>query len=215
MKGISKKQKFWAVLGAGLLIVAASGSAFAMHTAEGLNARASEVRQDKRSTPQTSPLPTPTIQPTPQPTREPHDEVEFTGIVEAIASDAWVIGGRTVAVTAATEIKPGLSVGSLAKVEAIMQADATLLAQEIQPAGNDDHDHNNGNPNDNDNGNHNDDHGNGNVNPNNDHGNDNGGKVNTHGDNGNSNHNGTVNTNDNHGTDHNGHSNDQHGGHGG
>jgi hypothetical protein len=189
MKRISKMQKIGAVLGAGLLIAAASGSTFAMHTTDDRGSRSAEVRQEQHGTPQTSPLPTPTA--------EPQAEIEFTGTVEVMASDMWVVGGRALAVTAATEIKPGLDIGVLAKVHAVTQADGSLWAREIEPAeGDDDHGNNNGNDNDNSN----DDHGNGNVNSNDDQGNDNGGNVNTNDDQGNDN-GGNVNTNDDQGND--------------
>jgi hypothetical protein len=188
MKRISKKQKFWAVLGAGLLVAAASGSAFAMRTAE-----------EKKSTTQISP----TLEPTP----EPQGEIEFTGTVEVIASDLWVVGGRTVAVTAATEIKPGLTIGALAKVHAVVQADGTQWAREIEPAEDDE----NGNGNFNVNDNSNDDNGNGNVNSNDDNGNDDdNGNVNSNDDNGNDD-DGNVNSNDDNGNDDNSNSNDGNG----
>ena len=103
MKRLLGNQKFWAVLGAGLLVAAVSGSAFARQ----LNSRnlpRPEARQDIILTTSISPLPAPAVQPTP----ESENEVEFTGVVEAMAADSWVIDGRTVLVTATTEIKPGL-----------------------------------------------------------------------------------------------------------
>lgn len=219
MKGTTKKQKFWAILGAGLLVAAASGSAFAMRTAEERDTRSSEIQQEKKSSTQTSPLPTPTS----QPTLESEREVEFTGTVEVIASDMWVVSGRTVVVTAGTEIKSGLSIGVLAKVHAVSQADGTLLAREIEPV--EGNDNGNSNSNSNDNGNSNDDNGNdnnGNVNSNDANGNDDNGNsnVNTNDDNGNDDHggNGNVNANDSNGNDdHGGNGNDNHGGssHGG
>jgi hypothetical protein len=166
-----------------------------------------------------SPLPTPT----PRPTAEPRNEIEFTGLVEVIASDMWVVGGRTLAVTAATEIKSGLAIGTQAKVHAVPQADGSLWAREIEPAG-DDH-NGNGNSNDNDNGNSNDGNGNGNVNSNDDNGNDDhggNGNVNSNDDSGNDDHggNGNGNSNDDNGNDDNGgnsnsnddNGNDNHGG---
>ena len=76
--------------------------------------------------------------------------IEFTGTVEVIASDMWVVGGRTVAVTAATEIKPGLAIGMLAKVHAVPQANGSLWAREIEPADGDDDGNGNSNGNGND-----------------------------------------------------------------
>lgn len=154
-----------------------------------------------------SPLPTPTTQPTPG----PQGEIEFTGTVEAIASDTWVVGGRTVAVTAATEIGPGLTIGVLAKVHAVQQADGTLWAREIELAGDDD----DGNMNSNDDNGNNNDNDDGNVNSNDDNGNNNDnddGNVNSNDDNGNDD-NGNVNSNDDNGNDdHGGNGNDDYGG---
>jgi len=58
--------------------------------------------------------------------------IEFVGPVEAIASDAWTVGGVPVGLTADTQIDSGLAIGDLAKVEATVAADATLTAQEIK-----------------------------------------------------------------------------------
>ena len=52
-----------------------------------------------------------------------------------------MVGGRTIAVTAATEIEPG-DHGVLANVHAVQQANGTLWAREIELA-NDDDDGNN------------------------------------------------------------------------
>ena len=85
MKGISKKQKIWAVLGAGLLVAAVSGSAFAMRLTEANHISSGEVRRESNPTTQTSPLPTPT----PRPSPEPQSQIEFTGTVEVMAADMW------------------------------------------------------------------------------------------------------------------------------
>ena len=162
-----------------------------------------------------SPLPTPI----PQPTAKPRGEIEFTGLVEAIASDMWVVGGRTLAVTAATEIKPGLVIGTQAKVHAVPQADGSLWAREIELAGDDDDDNgnsngnDNGNSNDNDNGNGNSNDDNGNGNSNDDNGNDDDGNGNSNDDNGNDDDDGNGNSNDDNGNDDdgNGNSNDDNG----
>jgi hypothetical protein len=58
--------------------------------------------------------------------------IEFIGPVEAIASDAWTIGGVPVGLTADTEIDSGLAIGDLAKVEATVTADATVTARQIK-----------------------------------------------------------------------------------
>src|SRR5512143_1343563 len=114
MKHLSKKQKIWAVLGAGLLVAAVSGSALARQM-EDRDVLHLEMQKESKLTTSTSPLPTP----------EPKNEVEFTGVVEVMASDMWVVDGRTVAVTAATEIKPGLAIGTLVKVHVVQLADGT------------------------------------------------------------------------------------------
>ncbi len=221
MKHLSGMQKFWAVLGAGLLVAAASGSALAMRAAEDHDMRRIEIQQEKKLTTSTSPLPTPAA----QPTLEPENEVGFTGSVEVMASDMWVVGGRTVAITAATEIKSDPGIGMLVKVHAVRQADGSLWAREIEVVGNDDQ----GNSNSNDNGNEDNDNHNGNVNSNDDNGNDDHGNMNSNDDNGNDDHvnvnsndNGNVNANDNNGNDDHGsngnsnndNGNDDHGGNG-
>ena len=58
--------------------------------------------------------------------------VEFMGLVEAIASDAWTVGGVPVGVTADTEIDSGLSIGDLANVHALVASGNILTAQEIR-----------------------------------------------------------------------------------
>jgi hypothetical protein len=223
MKKVTKVQKLGAVLGAGLLMAAVSGSAFAMHATQERETRRIEVRQeDKSATPASA------------------SQMEFTGTVEVMASDMWVVGGRTIRVTAATEIKAGLQIGAQAKVHVAQQADGSLWAREIEAArtddqsgnvnsnddngndddggnvnsnddnGNDDHgssgNSNDDNSNDDDGGNGNDDDG-GNVNSNDDNGNDDHGGGNSNDDNGNDDHGGSGNSNDDNG-------NDDHGGKG-
>jgi hypothetical protein len=75
----------------------------------------------------------PTISVTPQ------SEIEFNGIVEAISTTSWTIGGRTVAVTNQTEIKGTIQVGDSVKVHALVAADGSLTAREIEPARDGDH----------------------------------------------------------------------------
>ncbi len=76
MKRLTGIQKLSTVVGAGLLIAAASGSVFAMHTAEDRDMQQHQIRQETEYTPLDSPLPTPTL----EPTSEPHDVVESTGV---------------------------------------------------------------------------------------------------------------------------------------
>lgn len=63
-----------------------------------------------------------------------YDKVKFTGIVESIGGDSWVIGGYTVAVDANTQIDGGIVVGDLVKVEARLLTDNSLLATKIKLA---------------------------------------------------------------------------------
>jgi protein involved in polysaccharide export with SLBB domain len=57
--------------------------------------------------------------------------VEFTGMVEGALANGWTISGRTVLVTAGTEVKDAFGVGDQVKVEARVNADGTLSASEI------------------------------------------------------------------------------------
>ena len=61
-------------------------------------------------------------------------EVEFFGIVESMGSDAWVIGGKNVAVTPSTEIKGGIAEGDSVKVHVYSDDAGALVAREIEPA---------------------------------------------------------------------------------
>ncbi|MEJ2746615.1 MAG: DUF5666 domain-containing protein [Anaerolineae bacterium] len=57
---------------------------------------------------------------------------EFTGVVQAIAADAWTISGVSVAVDADTEIKGEIAVGDVVKVEGWIDEDGIWLAHEIK-----------------------------------------------------------------------------------
>jgi len=62
-------------------------------------------------------------------------KVRFTGVIESLPPDLlgeWVIGGRTVLVTADTKIMGTPELGAEARVEALIQADGTLLATKIK-----------------------------------------------------------------------------------
>ena len=61
----------------------------------------------------------------------PTQHVEFSGKVESIGIDAWVIAGRRVKITSTTEIKGSPAVGDTVKVEALLASDGTLTALEI------------------------------------------------------------------------------------
>lgn len=74
---------------------------------------------------------------TPQPPAA-GEEVEFVGAVVSIAADAWSVGDTLVAITSDTEIKGAIAVGDLVKVHALVQPDLSLVAREIEPAGQDD-----------------------------------------------------------------------------
>jgi hypothetical protein len=62
---------------------------------------------------------------------ETRNVIEFVGTVETITSEAWVIGGWTVAITSQTEIQGNIEVGDLIKVEAYSSEDGSLEAFEI------------------------------------------------------------------------------------
>ncbi len=78
---------------------------------------------------------------TPSPTEEPYyGKMEFTGTVESMDGDTWVVNGQTIIVTGA-KIKGDIQVGDTVKVEAYIQADGSLLADEIElTSGDDSHD---------------------------------------------------------------------------
>lgn len=67
-------------------------------------------------------------------------EIEFTGKVESIAPEAWIVDGRTIQIAPGTEIKGVINVGDTVKVHAIMADDGSLIAREIELAGMDDED---------------------------------------------------------------------------
>ncbi len=61
-------------------------------------------------------------------------ELEFTGTVESINGNTWIIDGRTVLVDLTTELKGFISAGQVVKVHASMAADGSLVASEIELA---------------------------------------------------------------------------------
>ena len=63
------------------------------------------------------------------------EDVEFRGLIESKAEGSWVVSGISVFVDAQTELKGALEVGDLVKVEALTQADGSLLALEIYGEG--------------------------------------------------------------------------------
>lgn len=60
------------------------------------------------------------------------EDQKFTGTIETIGKDTWVIGGKTFKVDAATELDGGLRQGVTARVEFITRPDGTMLATEIE-----------------------------------------------------------------------------------
>lgn len=82
-----------------------------------------------------------------------HEDIEFVGMVEAINPTSWVVDGQTLALTAASEIKGTIEVGSLVKVEALKDANGSLILREVELATQDDMNENgnvNGNANEDD-----------------------------------------------------------------
>ena len=67
----------------------------------------------------------------------PGAKVEFKGVVESIGAGLWVIGGRTVMVTAQTRIEGSPQVGDYVEVKAFA-ANNTLTASQIQLEDDDD-----------------------------------------------------------------------------
>ena len=63
------------------------------------------------------------------------EDVEFRGLIESKGEGSWVVSGISVAVDGQTELKGALEVGDLVKVEALTQADGSLLALEIYGEG--------------------------------------------------------------------------------
>jgi hypothetical protein len=59
-------------------------------------------------------------------------ETEFTGIVESIDGDIWVIDGRSVRVTLQTELKEQIQVRDRVRIHAYQDVDGMLRAREIE-----------------------------------------------------------------------------------
>jgi hypothetical protein len=62
------------------------------------------------------------------------EDLHFTGWVETIGPDLWVVGGTTFLLGPDTEIEGGIVVGDFVKVEAALQSDGSYLAREIKLA---------------------------------------------------------------------------------
>lgn len=103
-------------------------------------------------TPGSESSPSPSPSPSPGPGDDDDEsEVEFTGVVESITPPSLVVAGRLVLTDANTDFKgkgsihalEDLSVGDTVEVEAVLNADGSLLAREIkrkETAGDDDDD---------------------------------------------------------------------------
>ncbi|HMN59141.1 MAG TPA: DUF5666 domain-containing protein [Anaerolinea sp.] len=59
-------------------------------------------------------------------------KMHFTGVVEQMGADAWVISGKTVKVDGQTEIDEGLKVGDPVSVSFVVLEDGSWLAREIE-----------------------------------------------------------------------------------
>jgi uncharacterized membrane protein YgcG len=62
------------------------------------------------------------------------DEVRFTGVVETIGIDLWVIDGKSIAITTQTEIRDVIQIGDLVDVRAIPAADGSMQALRLELA---------------------------------------------------------------------------------
>jgi primosomal replication protein N len=59
-------------------------------------------------------------------------EIEFTAQVEEIGTEAWLIGGRSVALDASTQIEAGILVGDMVEVHAFLSPEGALTASRIK-----------------------------------------------------------------------------------
>ncbi|MGA9532015.1 MAG: DUF5666 domain-containing protein [Anaerolineales bacterium] len=59
------------------------------------------------------------------------EKQEFTGTVESIGTDLWVVDATPLMITLDTKIENGIQVGDMVKVEAAMDAEGNLIAHEI------------------------------------------------------------------------------------
>lgn len=64
-------------------------------------------------------------------------EVEFFGNVEAVSSESLVVNGKTIQITGQTELKGDITTGAMVKVHALVAADGSLTAREIELSGSD------------------------------------------------------------------------------
>jgi uncharacterized membrane protein YgcG len=121
--------------------------------------------------------------------------IELTGVVSNLTAESWTIMGRVIAVTPQTELKGTFAVGDTVKVHAMVNADGSLTALEIEAGAAVDNGNDNLNANDNSNANENV---NSNANENgNENSNENSNENENENSNGNSNENENENANDN------------------
>ena len=67
---------------------------------------------------------------------EAENEAKFIGVFTGLDDDGnWIIGGRTVAIDADTEIRAGMVVGQIVRAKGELLEDGTLLAKEIKARG--------------------------------------------------------------------------------
>ena len=59
------------------------------------------------------------------------EEFNFTGVVQTIGTDFWVVSSQTVKITSATKIEAGIVVGDLVRVQSLVEADGSLTAHKI------------------------------------------------------------------------------------
>jgi hypothetical protein len=62
---------------------------------------------------------------------KPPQPIEFKGLVESFSDTVWVVAGRTVLINEDTVIEGTPQVGAVARVQALQQADGSLLATRI------------------------------------------------------------------------------------
>ncbi len=59
-------------------------------------------------------------------------KLRFTGVIESISNNVWIIGGKTITVNEQTEFSGDLSVGDVVSVNFAVQKDGSWLAKEIE-----------------------------------------------------------------------------------
>jgi len=63
------------------------------------------------------------------------DDFHFTGIVQSMGANSWVISGKTFKADGNTRLDDGIEVGTTVRVEFVAQADGSNLATEIETGG--------------------------------------------------------------------------------